>query len=150
MATDKERPVHIRDPDRARPPGHAGEAIVSDFRDMALELSRLSSAEAARSDGGSRRACAVDVSETAYGYRIVLRTGARDLAVDVADGLFHVHGLKDASEGGAAVSRSFTVPGDLEMDLVKFTVSNEGDLDILLPRTAETTRAVRQLEASSS
>ncbi len=130
----KNLPIHIREPDRARPPGKAGEPIISKFVDISSELSSVI---------GSN--CSATVAEPADSFRVCIDLNTDGASAEVENGLIHVHRLPNAEGGGDLVSRAFTVPDDLERSLIDVNVDGRS-LVITLPRTAETTRIVRQLE----
>ncbi|MBU2532384.1 MAG: Hsp20/alpha crystallin family protein [Alphaproteobacteria bacterium] len=138
MAKSDDQPVHIRKPDRARPPGTAGEVIATRFENIAAELAKAQGAQ----DGQPYH---VDISEPGQSYEVRIAIDADAAKVEVGDGLINVQGLMGPD---GETKRSFTVPGDLEADLVETRIDN-GSLVIVLPRTAETMRAVRQLEHRS-
>lgn len=144
MSNQEFPPVHIRAEERARPPGKAGEAIVSRFEDIAHELSR---AMAGVDTSTSAVPFPVRVEQLEQSFQVSVDMGAPHATVEIGNGLIHVRDLP-GKDGGQSFSRSFVVPDDLERSLVQADVKG-GSLRITLPRTPETTRSVRQLERGS-
>lgn len=135
MGQSDNRPVHISNPGRARPPSTEGETIVSRFEDIGQVL------EAARKGDSVD----VRVDETERTFEVRANLGGGSPAARVDNGLIHVENL-DAGDGDTT-RRSFTVPDDLEADLV--TAQCEGaTLIVTLPRTNETTRIVRHIQGT--
>ncbi len=134
MTVSKDTPVHIRSPERARPPGKAGEAIISRFEDIAAELSRAMA---------MKQTPKVEVNEPEHSFEVRITLGVQGLTAQVENGLVHVNGLPDPD--GGQTSRTFTVPDDFERSLVDVKVEND-TLIVVLPRTPETTRVVRHLQ----
>ncbi len=135
MGQSDNRPVHVSKPDRARPPGAEGETIVSRFEDIAQVL------EAARKGDSAD----VRVEETERNFEVRANLGGGSPVARIGDGVIHIENL-DAGNGDTT-RRSFTVPDDLEADLV--TAKCEGaTLIVTLPRTNETTRIVRHIQGT--
>jgi hypothetical protein len=92
----------------------------------------------------------VQVSEAGQSFEVRIKMGASHANAEVDNGLIHVRGIPSgARDDETTTHRAFDVPGDLERSLVKVQVE-EGDLVVTIPRTAETTRVVRQLESGAS